>query len=903
MTLRGRDAELKELTELVDGPEGRVGVLVRGEAGIGKSALVGAAAAAASVAGMRVLRTTGAEAEQDLAYAGLHQLLHPIRAGVAGLPAPQRAALETALGLADGPEPSAYLVGLAALTLLADTAVAKPVLVIAEDVHWLDRASADVLAFVARRIETEPVALLATLRDGSGPLLDAGLCLMPLDRLSDDAAAELLDSVAPRLDPMVRTRLLAESAGHPLALTELPAAVADLDVLDPVLPLTERLERTFASRVATLPEPTRAALLVAALNETGSITETLAATGVLLGTPVEPEVLSPAVDARLVEFAVGCLAFRHPLMRSAIPAAATLSDRRRAQLALAETVREQPDRRAWHQARAAAGPDETVAAALESAAGRARRRGGAAAAIAALEQAAQLSEDPDARADRLLRAAELAVESGRRETAERLVREARNGSLSARRNATASQLLSGFEDGVREDPARIGELAALAESVAADGQDDAAMRILWGAAMRCFWAEPGAPARRTLLDVAAELPLSDDDPRLIAVAAYVAPFERGTAVLEQLRVLVGATGADPETDRYLGSASLQVGAFDLAARFSTAAVPGLRAQGRLGLLPRALAVQAWSRVRLGDLAGAAPSAAEAVRLAHETGQPFMGGLALAVQAEIAALRGDHKQANALADEAERAGLAAGARPVLATVQLARGLVALSEGRYEDAFADLRRLLDPADPAYQLALRAYCVAELTEAAVRAGQADAMRDILAELEPLGAASEAPALHIGLRYARAVLAPKETAEDLFTAALQADLSGWPAERGRVHLAFGEWLRRQRRVVESRAHLRTARETFDALGLTAWAERARRELRSAGESSPNRSPDARDKLTPHELSIAQLAAEGLTNREIGQRLYLSHRTVGTHLHRIFPKLGVSSRAELADAVRALGD
>ncbi|MBB1154432.1 helix-turn-helix transcriptional regulator [Amycolatopsis dendrobii] len=903
MTLHGRDAELKELTELVDGPEGRVGVLVWGEAGIGKSALVAAAAAAASVAGTRVLRTTGAEAEQDLAYAGLHQLLHPVRAGVAGLPAPQRTALETALGLAEGPEPSAYLVGLAALTLLADTAAAKPVLVIAEDAHWLDRASADVLAFVARRIETEPVALLVTLRDGSGPLLDAGLAPMPLDRLPDDAAAELLDSVAPRLDPMVRTRLLAESAGHPLALTELPAAVADLDVLDPVLPLTERLERTFASRVATLPQATRAALLVAALNETGSIAETLAATGVVLGTPVEPDVLSPAVDARLVEFAVGCVSFRHPLMRSAIPAAATLGDRRRAQLALAETVREQPDRRAWHQARAAAGPDETVAAALETAADRARRRGGAAAAIAALEQAARLSEDPDARADRWLRAAELAVESGRRETAERLVREARNGPLSARRKATASQLLSGFEDGVREDPARIGELAALAESVAADGQDDAATRILWGAAMRCFWAEPGATARRTLLDVAAGLPISDDDPRLIAVAAYVAPFERGTAVLEQLRVLAGATGADPETDRYLGSASLQVGAFDLAARFSTAAVPGLRAQGRLGLLPRALAVQAWSRVRLGDLAGAAPSAAEAVRLAQETGQPFMGGLALAVQAEIAALRGDHKQASALADEAERAGLAAGARPVLATVQLARGIVASSEGRYEDAFADLRRLLDPADPAYQLALRAYCVTELTEAAVRAGQTGAMREILAELEPLGAVSEAPALHIGLRYARAVLAPKETAEDLFTAASQADLSGWPAERGRIHLAFGEWLRRQRRVVESRAHLRTARETFDALGLTAWAERARRELRSAGESSPNRSPDARDKLTPHELSIAQLAAEGLTNREIGQRLYLSHRTVGTHLHRIFPKLGVSSRAELADAVQALGD
>jgi ATP/maltotriose-dependent transcriptional regulator MalT len=422
------------------------------------------------------------------------------------------------------------------------------------------------------------------------------------------------------------------------------------------------------------------------------------------------------------------------------------------------------------------------------------------------------------------------------------------------------------------------------------------MRILWSAAMRCFWTEPGAAARKALLDLADRLPVPDDDPRIVAVTAYVAPFERGAAVLARLRELVAKTGADPEVDRYLGSAALQVGAFDLAARFSAAAAPGLRAQGRLGLLPRALAVQAWSRVRLGDLAGAAPAAAEAARFAQETGQPFMHGLATAVQAEIAALRGDHKQAKTLAGEAERAGLAAGARPVLATVQLTRGLTGLSEGRFDDAFADLRRLLDPADPAYQLALRAFCVAELTEAAIRAGRTDELRGVLAGLEGLDTPS--PALHIGLRYARAVLDPSD---ELFAEALRADLTGWPAERGRVHLAFGEWLRRQRRVVESRTHLRTARETFDALGMAAWAERARRELRGAGESSPNRGPDAREKLTPHELSIAQLAAEGLTNREIGQRLYLSHRTVGTHLHRIVPKLGVSSRADLAAMLKTL--
>ncbi|MCR6485631.1 AAA family ATPase [Amycolatopsis sp. OK19-0408] len=899
MALHGREAELKELGALVDGPGDRSGVVIRGEAGIGKSALVAETADAASVAGLRVLRTTGAEAERNLAYAGLHQLLYPVRAGVAALPAPQRDALRTALGLADGVSPSAYLVGLATLTLLAEEAAAKPLLLVAEDVHWLDNASADVLAFVARRIETEPIVLVATLRDGASPLLDAGLTPMTLDRLAPDAAAGLLDSVAPRLAPAVRTRLLAEAAGHPLALTELPSSVGELDGLDPVLPLTERLERTFADRVATLPAVTRTALLVAALNETTSLAETCAATRVLVESEPPlvpgPEILAAAVEVRLVDLSAGAVTFRHPLMRSAIPAAAGPLDRRQAHLALAAALHDQPDRRAWHRAAATAGPDETVAAELERTAERARHRGGAAAAIAALEQAGRLSEAPGTRADRLLKAAELAVESGRRETAERLVHAA--NPAGHRQRATASRLLSEFEDGVREDPARVAELAATAAAVAADGEHGAALRILWSAAMRCFWVEPGDTARGALLDVVDRLPVPREDPRVVAVTAYVAPFDRGREVLENLRELVGATGADPEVDRYLGSAALQVGAFDLAARFSAAAAPGLRAQGRLGLLPRALAVQAWSRVRLGDLAGAVPAAAEAAAFARETGQPFMFGLATAVQAEIAALRGDHRQAKALADEAERAGLAAGARPVLATVQLTRGLTGLSEGRFDDAFADLRRLHDPADPAYQLALRAYCVAELAEAAVRAGRTDELRAILAGLESRETPS--PALHIGLRYARAVLDP---CDERFAAALGADLTGWPAERGRVHLAYGEWLRRQRRVVESRTHLRTARETFDALGLTAWAERARRELRGAGESSPNRGPDAREKLTPHELSIAQLAAEGLTNREIGQRLYLSHRTVGTHLHRIFPKLGVSSRADLAGTLEALG-
>ena len=904
MPLLGRETERKDLAELVDGPGERSGVLLSGEPGVGKSALVAEAVAAAAVAGVRVITTTGVDAEQNLPYAGLHQLLYPLRAGLDTLPAPQRTALNTALGRAEGDEPSTFLAGLATLTLLVEAAVDRPLLVVVEDVHWIDRASVDVLAFVARRIETEPVALLVTIRDGErSPIADAGLSPLPVDRLPDEIAAELLDSVAPGLSPSVRDQVLTAAAGNPLALAELPAALAGADLRDPVLPLTDRLERAFTARVTALPAPTRTALLAAALNQSDALAETLAATAQILGAPAEPELLAPAVDARLIELGPGTISFRHPLMRSAIPAAATLADRRQAHLALAGTLAAHPDRHAWHRAAATAGTDETVAGELEQAAERARRRGGIVAATAALEQAARLSERPDRRADRLLRAAELATECGRRDLSGQFVREARNLELTPRQRGLAAWVLSVFEDGVREDITRVAELGELAASVAADGQTEVALRILWITAMRCFWSEPGPDTRRALLAVADALPFPADDPRQVAIAAYVAPFERSETVLAGLRKLAGSAGADPEVDRYLGSAALQVGAFDLAARFSAAAVPGFRAQGRLGALPRALVVQAWSRVRLGDLTTALPVAAEAARLAQETGQPFMYGLAVAVQAEIAALRGEHRQAKALAAQAERTGLPAGARPVLATVQLARGLTAMSEGRFDDAFADLRRLLDPTDPAYQFGLRAYCLVELTESAVRAGQTDALREILRELEPLANADAPPALRIGLRYAHAVLAPGAEAEELFRAALSADLTGWPADRGHVHLAFGEWLRRQRRVVDSRSHLRTARETFDALGLTAWGERARRELRSAGESSPNRDADARDKLTPHEVSIAELAAEGLTNREIGQRLYLSHRTVGTHLSRIFPKLGISSRAELAAALTTAGD
>lgn len=893
MPMFGRDTELKDLAELVERSEDRSGILIEGEPGIGKSALVETTVAQASVAGLRVLRTTGVEAEHGLAYAGLHRVLYPLRRSFDALPARQLDALANALGMSDAvDEPSPHLVGLAALTLLSDLAAERRLLVVAEDVHWLDLASAEVLAFVARRIDSEPLVMLATVRDGGdSPLREAELTPMRLGPLPEDDAKALLDSAAPRLPAQVRRRVLAESHGNPLALTELPTAIADLADIAPALPLTERLERAFSARGAALPESAQSALLVAALDDSNALTETLAATAILLGAPVGIEVLYPAVEGRLIDIGSGTVTFRHPLVRSALVAAAGDEQRRRTHLALAELLAESPDRQVWHRAAGTAGADEEVAAELEAAAERSRHRGGA---VAALERAAALSAAPGRRADRLLRAAELAVDSGHRDTVERLVDAAHALPLTAGQEATAKWILSGFEDGMRESHSRIGELAVLAGTVAADGYPEAGLRILWGAAARCFWSEPGAETRRAVLAIADSFGLPDGDPARLAIDSIVAPFERGGEVLGHLRVLAATAGRDTEVDHFLSSAAYQVGAFDLAAHFAAAAAPGFRTSGRLGLLTRALAIQAWSLARLGDLATAAPIAAEAAAFALETGQPFMHASVTSVQAEIAALRGDYPQAAELIADAERTGLAAGARPVLATVQLTRGLIALGEGRFDDAYTDLARIHDPRDPSYSTALAAYFLTELAEAAVRAGQHDAITALLDGLEPAAASTPSPALHIGMRYARAVLAGDSAAE-LFAAALAADLTGWPAERGRLHLAYGEWLRRQRRVVESRTHLRTARDTFDALGFTAWSARARVELRSAGESSPNRDPDARERLTPHELSIAQLAAQGLTNREIGQRLYLSHRTVSTHLHRIFPKLGISARGDLA--------
>jgi DNA-binding CsgD family transcriptional regulator len=758
---------------------------------------------------------------------------------------------------------------------------------------------------MARRVRSEPVLLLGAAREGYSSRLGADeLTTLTLPPLSDADAATLLDTVAPVLLPPARRRVLAEAAGNPLALTELSRVLPPGNT-GPAsgLPLTERLERAFSDRLATLPAATGTLLRMAAVNDSPALAEILAGARAWTGSRLDPADLDPAVSAMLVDVLGTEVRFRHQLMRSAIHQSMTAADRRAAHAALAAVLPESPGgRRIRHQAAATALPDESVAAKLAATADHAARRGGVAAAVEALSRAAALSQDPQARTERLLRAADFAVELGQRDTVGRLLDEAAASGLSAQQQARVAWLRGSFDEGLRQLASNATTLTALAEQVAADGDITLSVRILWSAAQLCFWSEPGAAVRQLVLDAAEKLPLDELDPWLLAILAYVAPVERGALVIDRARRVTPQAGDDGRAYRMLSTGALLCGAFDLSRDFSAAAAATLRAQGRLGLLARVEGAEAWSAIVVGDLGAAIVACDESRRLARETTQQLMYALMTATAAKLAALRGDMTEALALAEEAEESGLPVGARPVLATALMARGLAALGDGRFDEAYGQLRRLHDPADPAFQIALRLTSLGDLIDAATHSGRTDQVRPIVAELAATAAKTPAPVLHADLRLARAVLAADGEAEALFEAALRADLTAWPLIRSRTHLAYGEWLRRHRRALDSRDHLRAARDMFDALGAIPWSERARRELRAAGEASQRRDPDARDQLTPHELQIAQLAADGLTNREIGQRLYLSHRTVSSHLHRIFPKLGVASRSELRTRVSLAG-
>ncbi len=645
----------------------------------------------------------------------------------------------------------------------------------------------------------------------------------------------------------------------------------------------------------TLPSATRALLLAAAVDEGGIVDEVVSAARILThgGFSFE-EALEAAVEAGLVELDGISVRFCHPLMRSALYQAAGGVRSRAAHAALAAVLTAQPDRAIWHRAAALFGRDEQVASDLAGAASRALNRGASVAAVMELERAARLSEDPVRQGEWLLQAIGWAVDLDH-DLARRLLHTVESLDLTPRQCEELVWLRETILEEGREWTGASGvrPFVKMAERACLDGNITRATEYLWQIARRCFWSTPDGEARRLVAAAADRLPVPDPDPRLIATLACAATIESGASILARLSRLP-PDEADPAVAWLHGSAATAVGAFGQAAKLLNAAIDPLRSKGRLRTVVQVLVCQTLATRYTGEWQVAMQAAEEAAWLARETAQPLWMAAAHAVGAAVDGLRGDTSRAEARAAEAERVLRAASPNPMLAFVQLARGAAALSNSRYSEAFEHLWRVFDPADSAYHPVVRCWAAADLVEAAIHSGHHEQARAVMRELESLAARSPFPVLLAGLRYARPLLAQDDEAEALFQSGLGADLTDLVLTRERLQLAYGTWLRRHRRVVESRASLHAARDALDALGAVPWAERARQELRASGEPG-HREPGAWERLTPQEQQIALMAADGLSNREIGQRLSLSHRTVGFHLYRIFPKLGIASRAELA--------
>jgi DNA-binding CsgD family transcriptional regulator len=901
--LLGREAEMEALTGLLDDVEQAGAALVlRGDPGIGKSRVLGEAAAIARDLGITVLSATGVQSEARLAFSGLHQLLRPVKDRAAALLPAQRQALDAAFGLTDGPAPEGFRIAMAALDLLSEVARDTPLLLIAEDAHWLDRPTADVLAFIARRLDSDPIVLVAAVRDGyPSALADAGLPERRLGALDSTMATQLLDATAQGLRMAERNRILQEAAGNPLALIELPVTTARLEHGTPepaLLPLTARLERAFAARVADLPDETQLLLVVAALNDSDDVGEVLRAGSAVAGARLDFDLLEPAAAAAVVDLDLQTIRFRHPLIRSAVNQSASMSQRLRAHEALAATLEAEPDRRVWHRAALISGEHEDVALELEEAAGRARQRGATGVAVTAMRRAGELS-GPAGGGHRMLGAAELAFELGRPDVVAPLLREVERLDLGPLERARITWIEEMVTTRPLGDVAQFTELIAVAEHAGHAGDHELHVDLLWRVASRAWWVDPGPAARRVLIDAAhrlggAEVP----DPRVVAIHAYADPFGHAPGVLARLRATANERSRDTDVARHLGPAALVVGAFDLGVDFLATAVEALRDEGRLGHLPRMLTLYSSMAARLAEWDVAIPAAAEARRLAEELGEAQWVAGADTVVSLIAGMRGDELAAEQAAAQAERVAMSAGANITVAFAQFGRVVSALGSGRHADAYNFAERLFNPADSAYHPVISSWLIGDLAEAALHLDRVEEARVRVEQVEAEAGESPGSWIALGLNHARALLADDPEAEKRFRAALGADFARWPFQRARAQFAFGQWLRRRRRIADSRDLLRAARDAFDALGCQAWGDQARRELRASGESSRRRVPEARDQLTAQELQIAQLAAKGLSNREIGQKLFVSPRTVSTHLYRTYPKLGISARGELASAL-----
>ncbi|PYY51962.1 AAA family ATPase [Curtobacterium sp. MCBD17_023] len=886
-------------------------VIVEGEAGIGKSALISEAVQLTVDAGFRQLRCAGMQSETTAGFASLHELLHPVLGQIHTLPSRQRGALLTAFGFEDGPEPDRLLISLAVLGLLEEIASQQPVVLIVEDLQWLDASTVEAITFVARRLTTAPILMLIAARTSGEVLAGDPLAGLPLTRINlgpftVGESREFLDTVPVELTREQRSRVLDEAAGNPLALREFATSVSTTagdDALSPFgrLPTTRRLEQNFLGTVSALPFGCRRMLLLAATAHDPVVNELFAA-GQLLG--LAPSELDAAERAGLVSVSGGRLSFRHPLVRSAVYGAATTTERGQAHHALAE-VSTDFSRAAWHRAAASDKRDERVAAELEEAAEQARRRGAQPEAVAALHRAATLTPDVGDRVRRLATAAEIARRAGATAVSARLVEEAipLAGDEQVVVGLTSTQLLLSMTAGT-PGPSGV-ELMGLARRLGgAEGTDHPAERIavLWTAAVGYYGQPASGEARhRVEAEVLAIEPSRWDPYRQMALG-LLDPVHRADGLRPELPRLAAALSEDTLGLQSLAltSESLQ----DLPMAFESWSMAADRAR-RTGFQSdecQALRGRANMHLMLGRLLPALDDIERAMRMVEDQALPVTEAAVTAIAARVMAWQGDLVRASAtLARSRERAAEAPLAL-VSADQAWAGGLIALAEQRYQSAWAEL------ADVANHPVTAMWAVADLTEAAVRAGAQVAVTPIVEsaarDAEVMGAAH----LDMLIGRSRALLAPEDDAELHFRSAIDSGVAaGTLLELARTRLLYGEWLRRQRRPLHAREQLGQALRTFEAAGARALVGRVLAELRAAGVATPSAShrhrSDAISLLTPQELQIARLAARGMTNREIADQVYLSHRTVSTHLYKAFPKLGITARGQLREALTRADD
>ncbi len=886
---------------LADARGGRSGVLVvRGEAGIGKRTLLWDAAEQAG--DFRLLRGGGVDFEVELAFAALHQLLRPVLDRLDRLPAPQASALRGAFGLAEG-QANRFLIELAVLSLLTGLAAEQPVLCLVTDAQWLDRPSADALVFVARRLGAERIVLLLAARDDDLRQFHApGLPELRLGGLEPAAAGQLLEARAGEIDPEVRARLIEETGGNPLALLELPASLsgeqlAGREPLPERIPLSTRLQRTFLERVRRLPAATQTLLLVAAAEGAGDPATVLAA-GHALG--LGPEALEPAERAGLVHVTGRQLEFCHSMVRSAIYDGATFIARQAAHRALLEVLEgeQHAGRRAWHLAAAAIGPDERVARVLEDSADRARRRGGPATAAAALERAAALTPERASRVRRLVAAAEYGWEAGHADRALALLDQIEPVTTEAAVRAHIAHLRGEIELGAGT-PATACTLLVEGAELIGESEPSSAREML----VLATWAAlaAGDPARVVdqIGPASSRLPGPDD----VRVERIVASLEaaglgRRSPAAATADVPREATTTWPHPAFTWMWPMLVVaeptGDVTADQRYARS-VAAHRAAGTVSTLTVGLANLALAEAALGRWPDAIRHATEGLRLAREIGQSATAGYFLAMLAGIAAEQGRADDCRRLADEALAVAVPRRLAVVAALASWTLAALDLTEGRPAVALDRLQALGTPQHPTAHAPVALLATGTLVEAAAHANLLERMEPLVARFERWADWDQRAWTRMIACRCRALISQGAQAERHFQAALAVGgLGELPLDLARTELLFGEWLRRARRRADARTHLRTALELFERLGATPWAERARAELRASGETVRKRDPSTHEQLTPQELQVARLAAQGLRNREIAARLFLSPHTVSYHLHKVFSKLGIAYRADL---------